>query len=169
MSVTLEYLEMKNRIWNAIDKGLLDAGEDAKDVLQAVIYRNVYSYPASPYAMMKRRYDDGGLGDKQNMIASVSDVGKSGRYHELQIENFAGLQDHGPNFRGGFTGIGPEFNISSIGARLDEIVETGDAAWRQPFPRPFYQDAEKEIANGGVVTGNLVSALIDAGFTVEVL
>lgn len=169
MSVTAEFTAMKQRIWDAIDKGLLDAGEDAKDVLQNVIYENVYSYPASYWAQAKRRYDNGGLGEKENMIASVSDAGKSGRYHELQVEDFAGFQDHGPNFRGGFTGTGPEFNTASIGARLDEVVETGDPAWRQPFPRPFYKDAETQLVNGGVVTGNIVSALVDAGFTVEVI
>lgn len=169
MSVTAEFQTMMTRAWNAIDKGLLDAGEDAKDVLQNVIYEKVYSYPASYWAQAKRRYDNGGLGDKMNMIASVNDVGKSGRYHELQIENFAGLQDYGPNFRGPGTDFGPAPAPGHYAARLDEIVETGDPAYRQPFPRPFYKDAETQIANGGVVTGNLVSALIDAGFTVEVI
>ena len=169
MSVVAEFEVMKNRIWNAIDKGLLDSGEDAKDVLQNVIYQNVYTYPASGWALMKRRKSEGGLGDKRNMIASVNDVGKSGRYHELQVENFSGIQDYGPNFRGPGIAFGPAPAASHYSARLDEIVETGDKAWRQPYPRPFYKDAETQLINGGIVSGNIVAALIDAGFTVEVI
>ena len=166
MSVTAQFALIKNRIWNAIDKGLLDAGEDAKDILQTVIYEKVYSYPASAWAMQKRRYDDGSLGDKNNMFASVIDVGKSGRYHELQVEDFAGLQDYGPNTRGPGIAYGPSPAPGNYAARLDEIVETRDRAYRQPGPRPFYKDAEKQLADGGIVTGNIVSALIDAGFEV---
>lgn len=167
MSVEAEYAVLKTRIWNAIDKGLLDAGEDAKDVLRQKIYDNVYSYQASPLAMRKRRYDNGGLGDTRNMVASVIDVGKSGRYDELQVEDFAGFQDIGSNFRGSHIGIGP--SAAPTEDRLDEVVETGRTDYRQPGPRPFYKDAEEELFNGGVVTGRLVTALIEAGFEVEVV
>jgi hypothetical protein len=157
---------MKQRIWDAIDTGLLNAGDAARDVLQQVIYQNVYSYGASPWAMQKRRYADGGLGDTNNMIASVNGVGSAGRTHELQVENFAGLQDYGPNFRGASLGIGPSPAKGHYAARLDEIVETGNPSYRQPGPRPFYKDAEKQLVDGGVVTGEIAAALIAAGFEV---
>lgn len=168
MSCVLNFKNVVNRIWTAIDAGLLDAGEDAKGVLQDVIYDKVYSYRASPWALGKRRYDDGGLGDTRNMIVSVSDVGKAGRTHELQVENFAGLQDTGPNFRGVSTGVGPS-PVSTpgyYGGRLDEIVETGDRAYRQPGPRPFYRDAEKILVENGHVTNAIRAELIWAGFEV---
>lgn len=164
MSVTAEFTAMMNRAWNAIDAGLLKAGEAAQDVLQKVMDENVYSYQASPYAMYKRRKDAGGLKDKGNIIATVIDVGSSGRTHELQVEDFAGLQDYGPNFRGSHIGIGPSPAAGHYAARLDEIVETGDPSYRQPGPRPFYKDAEKQLVDGGIVEGEIAGALIAAGF-----
>lgn len=167
MSVTMEFKNMMNRAWNAIDEALLTGvGESAKDVMQQMIYDRVYSYPASEWALYKRRYDDGGLGDKENMIASVKDVGSSGRTHELQVENFAGLQDYGPNFRGVFIGIGPSPAPGHYAARLDEIVETGDPAYRQPYPRPFYAATEKFLVDSGIVENEIKSGLIMAGFEI---
>lgn len=155
------------QIMSAVDAGLLETGDQGKDVLQSVIYENVYSYPASTWAMRKRRYDDGGLGDKNNMIPSVTDV--DSRTRELQIENFAGLQDYGSNFRGDYNpgGYGPAPKV--WGDRLDEIVETGDKSYRQPYPRPFYKDAEKQIVDGGLADGCIASALLEAGFDVTVI
>lgn len=155
MPVTAEFTAMMNRAWNAIDAGLLKAGEAAQDVLQKVMDENVYSYAASPYAMYKRRKEAGGLKDKGNIIATVIDVGTAGRTHELQVEDFAGLQDWGPSIR-------------SAGAaeRLDQIIETGDPSYRQPGPRPFYKDAEKQLVDGGIVEGEIAGALMDAGFEV---
>lgn len=160
MSVTAEFAVMMQKAWDAIDVGLLKAGDAGKDVLQQVIYNNVYSYAPSVYAEMKRRYDNGGLGDTGNMIVSVTGD------HELQIENFAGLQDYGPNFRGASLGIGPSPAKGHYDARLDEIVETGDPSYRQPGPRPFYKDAEKQLVDGGIVEGEIAGALMDAGFEV---
>lgn len=164
MSVTAEFQVMIGKAWDAIDAALAGPiGESAQDFLQQTIYAKVYSYPATAWAMMKRRYDNGGLGDKGNMIVSVSGD------HELQVENFAGLQDYGPNFRGASLGIGPSPAIGHYAARLDEIVETGNPSYRQPGPRPFYQEAEKEIVSSGVVDGELASALMAAGFEVIVV
>lgn len=166
MSVTAEFQAMMNRAWNVIDAALAnEVGEAAKDVLQETIYQNVYSYQPSVWAEMKRRYDSGGLGDRNNMIASVNDVGTAGRTHELQVQTFAGLQDYGPNFRGGFIGIGPSMPTGGLG-HLDEIVETGDPSYRQPGPRPFYADAEKMLVNSGIVEGELAAALLRAGFEI---
>lgn len=165
MSVTAEFTAMMNRAWDAIDAGLLKAGEAAQDVLQKVMDENVYSYQASPYAMYKRRKDAGGLKDKGNIIATVIDVGSSGRTHELQVEDFAGLQDYGPNFRGpSVNTFGPSPAAGHYAARLDKIVETGDPSYRQPGPRPFYKDAEKQLVDGGIAEGEIAGALIAAGF-----
>lgn len=165
MSVTAEFKMIMERAWNVIDAALAgEVGDAAKDVLQKTIYDNVYSYQPTAWAEMKRRYDNGGLGDKNNMIASVIDVGTAGRTHELQVENFAGLQDYGPNFRGAGIAFGPAPAASHTSARLDEIVETGNASYRQPGPRPFYKDAEKMLVDGGIVEGELAAALIRAGF-----
>lgn len=167
MSVTSEFQMMMKRAWNAIDEALLNGvGEAAKDVMQQMIYDNVYEYPASYWAMIKRRYDDGGLGDKRNMIATVNDVGAAGRTHELQVENFAGLQDYGPNMRGPGIGMGPQPAAGHYAARLDEIVETGDPAYRQPGPRPFYKDTEQFLISSGVAENEIVSGLVSAGFEV---
>ena len=94
MSCVSEFQMMMDRAWNAIDAGLLRAGEAGREVLQESIYRNVYSYYPSAWAERRRRYDNGGLGDTNNMIASVVDVGTAGRTHELQLEDFSGLQDY---------------------------------------------------------------------------
>lgn len=168
MSVTAEFKAMVERAWDAIDYALAgNIAEGVKDILQETIFKNVYAYPASVWAMEKRRYDDGGLGERENMIATVIDIGSAGRTDELQVESFAGFQDIGPNFRGGFVGIGPEFNTGSIGARLDEVVETGDPTWRQPYPRPFYKEAEKKLVDSGYIERELRYRLVYAGFEVE--
>lgn len=164
MSVVKEFNQMMTRAWNAIDEALLNGvGESARDVMQQFVYDNVYSYQASWWAMQKRRYADGGLGDKDNMIVSLSETNGA---HELQVENFAGLQDYGPNFRGGFNGIGPSPAPGHYAARLDRIVEEGDPAYRQPGPRPFYADTEKFLVNNGIVDNEITSALVRAGFEV---
>lgn len=164
MSVVTEFNEMMSRAWNAIDEALLNGvGESAKDIMQQFIYDNVYSYQASHWAMVKRRYADGGLGDTRNMIASVVETDGM---HELQVENFAGLQDYGPNFRGTSTGMGPSPAPGHYAARLDRIVEEGDRAYRQPGPRPFYADTERFLVQNGIVDSEIESALIRAGFDV---
>ena len=166
MSVLSEYAGMKVKIWNAIDSALLyGLQEEAKPIIETVMQRNVYDYPASPWAIAKRRKWDGGLGDAENsFVPTVIEVDDN--THELDMENFAGLQDYGPNFRGVHIGTGPSPAAGHYAARLDEIVETGDPAYRQPYPRPFYKDIETQLVKSGKASRQIRYELIWAGFEV---
>ena len=70
-----------NAIEIAIKKGLQEVPNDPdfidalKTALRESIYDNVYSYPEGGY---KRRYDEGGLGDKNQMREAHERGGRSG-------------------------------------------------------------------------------------------
>lgn len=176
MSVTMEFKNMMNRAWNAIDGALLGEIADAsRSVLQASMRAYVYDYEPTEWARRKRRGDLGGLADMRLMPATVLDRSTTGHtIHELQIESIAGLQGLGDNFCSGADyDWGPndafEKNAERWRAnntRLDEIVETGNEVFHQPYPRPFYREAEKVIAETGMVSRGLMKALIAAGFEI---
>ncbi len=179
MSVAAEYEAMMSRVKSTISDALQGEIADAsKQVLQATMLANVYSYQASPWAMRKRRGDWGGLADTYEMASSVTDA--STPMHskfELQIESLAGLQGLGSGYSSGADYDWGENDAMERNAaqweasstRLDKIVETGSKAYHQPYPRPFYADAEKTIASIGIVDRGLFNALTAAGFTVEML
>ena len=148
MSVLSEYAGMKVKIWNAIDSALLyGLQEEAKPVIKDVLGKNVYSYGATPWAMKTRRYDNGGLYDAENnIISSVIDVDDS--THELNMEDIAGFQHPAP------------------AERLDEVIESGNPNYRQPYPRPFYKDIETQLVKSGIASRQIRYELIWAGFEV---
>lgn len=179
MSVVAEYEAMMSRAKSTISEALQgEIADAAKQVLQATMVQNVYSYQASPWAMRKRRGDWGGLADTYEMSAGVTDA--STPFHskfDLQIESLAGLQGLGDGYSSGadydwgpddaFERNAAQWKASST--RLDEIVETGNKAYHQPYPRPFYAEAEKTIISIKLVDRGLYNALTAAGFTVEML
>lgn len=94
------------------------SGEKGTSILQGVLNINVYSYPSSG----PRRGEAGGLKDKGKMI-SVQSYGVG----EVSFS----MRDYAP----------PQHPMSSS---LDTFIEGG---FRGVPPRPFYEDAEKRIAN----------------------
>lgn len=148
MSVLGEYAVMKQKMWNAIDAALIDGTvEESRAIIREVLGKNVYSYSGTPQAMRSRRYENGGLYDTNNIISSVIDIDES--THELDMENIAGFQHPAP------------------ASRLDEIIESGNENYRQPYPRPFYRDIEKAIIASGKASRQIRYELIFAGFEVE--
>lgn len=179
MSVLAEFEGMLTKIGSTIEDTLQgEIADFTKKTLQESMQYSVYTYNASPWAMRSRRGDMGGLADMDLMRAEVIDVSK--KLHtakELQVESLASFQ-HGPDTStiddhwGANDALPANESASRLaasGARLDEVVETGSKAYRQPYPRPFYANAEKYVVNYGAVSGYLVINLIKAGFDVQVL
>ena len=108
-----------------------DAAEVVKDVMGQKLDEKVYSYEASDEAMESRRYDQGGLADRDNMVAHVEyDDG-----YVLVVENVAPFQE--PS--------------EAKGRSLSDVVQEGLPAYRQPGPRTFTSDTESECVSSGSV------------------
>lgn len=94
-------------------------------ILGRQIYEQVYTYQATPKAMESRRYDEGGLFDPDNIVSHV----KPGL--TLIVENDAPFQDGKPHKDA-----------------LSDVVEFALPRYRQPGPRPFIRETQKELAAG---------------------
>lgn len=112
---------------SALDKAITDAlnsGEvesRVQEIFQGVLDEQVYEqYEPEKY---KRREDEGGLRDKANIVVTVT--GK-----EMTVEDVV-------------TG-NPKFEPYDKG-RIDDNIEKGIYFYGVPGPRPFYQEADKEI------------------------
>ena len=90
---------------------------------------NVYSYPAKPYYMAKRRYM---IADRENMSTLVNGT-------TLTLKNITVLQCGEPN-------------------EVD-IVESGAHEWRQPGPRPFMEEGLQEYASSKALSDLTTSLL----------
>ena len=142
MSVLQDYLRIRKLLDSAIGNALKDDVADGlKDVIQKKAKENVYSYPASPDAMYKRREESGGLIDDATMLTTVDGL-------TLTLENAAEPQH-------------------ANGVDLTPIVETGDSAWHQPFARPFMDEARDEYVDNGEADSDIAKALKSMGFTVS--
>ena len=72
----MSFVQKYNALLGKVEAAVKDAlenevAEEVKDIMQDQTDLQVYPYDASPMAMATRRVDDGGLGDRRNMIASV--------------------------------------------------------------------------------------------------
>jgi len=136
------YNALLARVEAAVDDALgREAAEEVKDIMEEQTELQVYSYEASAMAMATRRVDNGGLGDRRNMAASVQDG------HELTVENTAPFQFHA----GG-------------SAALSDVVEKGLAGYRQPCPRPLVTGTREEAVSSGRVRRALMDGLKRNGF-----
>ena len=143
MSLTTEYKSWLKRLDSAVARALKnEVCEDAKQALSEQMDKVVYSYAASDWAMSTRRYDSGGLADKENF----SDKYTGGNFsHELTIEDVA------------------DFQGTDASGTLIHVVETGAAGYRQPHPRPVMQETQNEL-DGGRASGVMAAALKSRGF-----
>lgn len=120
-----------------------DAAEAVKDVMQGKLTDNVYSYPASREAMKTRRYEQGGLLDRENMVAHV-EAGLT-----LVVEDIAPFQE----------GTYPD--------ALSDVVQQGLPGYNQPGPRPFTADTESECVSSGAVLKAINEGLQRNGYKME--
>ena len=153
MSFIQKYDSLLEKVRAAVKDALENevAGE-VKDIMQDQTDLQVYSYDASPMAMATRRVDDGGLGDKRNMVADVVRLGsvpvggRSSEY-ELTVENVAPFQ-----------------SPTGGSKALSDVVEEGLKEYRQPCPRPFVSGTEKQAVNTGAAYRALKEGLKRHGF-----
>lgn len=123
-----------------------EATEAVKDVMQEKLAENVYSYEASEQAMATRRYEEGGLYDRENMVSHV-EPGLT-----LVVENIAKFQDA---------------PLNSRGKDLSDVVQEGLSSYNQPYPRPFTADTESECISRGNVLQAINEGLRKKGYTIE--
>lgn len=140
MSVLQDYLQIRGLLDTAVENALRDSVADGlKEAIQKKAKGSVYSYPASPSAMYKRREENGGLIDDTTMLTAVEGL-------TLTLENTAEPQN-------------------ANGIDLTPIVEDGDPAWHQPFARPFMDEARDEYVDNGNADSDIVKSLRAMGFT----
>lgn len=134
MSFAKIYNDLLNKVRNAAEDAVVnDVAPEVKDIMQEQTGHQVYSYEASAMAMRMRRVDNGGLGDKRNMVDMVETT-TAGLHSEitLTVEDRAPFQD----------GI-------SCGISLAQVVDTGDKSFKQPYPRPFIAGTQAEAISSG--------------------
>lgn len=111
-------------------------------------------YDASPVAMATRRMDNGGLGDKRNMVHQatrtdfpLSSGGAGLGEIELTVENVTPFQFPA----GGDTS-------------LAQVVEEGRKEYKQPYPRPFIAGTQGVAVSSGAARRALKDGLRRRGF-----
>lgn len=148
MSFFDRYLELSYQFNSDLREVLLSSvAEEVKDIMQEQLDEVVYSYEASPEAMGSRRYDDGGLKDRGNMVAHV-DPGLT-----LVVENIAPFQE-------------AKLNRESEDA-LSDVVEKALPGYRQPGPRRFVASTELECVSSGRVLKAINDGLTARGYKIE--
>lgn len=146
MSFVQKYRALTARVENAVKDALEnETAEEVKDIMRDQADFQVYSYEASAMAMATRRVEDGGLGDKRNMISSVQPAG-AGEY-ELTVENAAPFQ---------FPAGGD--------AALSDVVGKGLKEYKQPYPRPFAAGTQEQAISSGRAYTALMRGLKRQGF-----
>lgn len=130
-------------------RGILlnEAAEEVKDIMQEQLDAEVYSYPASEMAMTSRRYENGGLADRENMVAHV-EPGLT-----LVVENVAPFQNS-------------QLNATDNPA-LSDVVEKALPGYAQPGPRPFVKTTETECVRSGRILKSINNGLIARGYEIE--
>lgn len=138
MSFAKIYNDLLNKTRTAAEDAMRhEVAEEVKDIMEEQTEYQVYSYEASAMAMRMRRVDNGGLGDRRNMLHEVhTGPGEV----VLTVHNAASFQD----------GV-------SRGVSLAQVVETGDKSFKQPEPRPFIAGTQAEA----ITSGRAYRALMD--------
>lgn len=126
---------------------LSEAAEEVKDIMQEQLDDVVYSYDASPQAMESRRYENGGLADRANMVAHL-EPGLT-----LVVENIAPFQEAALN--------------REAEDDLSDVVEKGIRGYNQPGPRPFVASTEAECVTSGRVLKSINNGLTARGYKIE--
>ncbi len=134
-TLTVEVAEITDRIRAAV-RGALDG--EIKTELERKIKEKaeteVYSYAATPQAMIQRR---GQIGSETNLLAQV---GGEQDHYWLTIENITQTQNPASD-------------------KEIDIVEEGYVNYRQPYPRPFMEKALEELVSSGRAEEMLINAV----------
>lgn len=138
MSVLDQYYTIRSRIQSAVASAQSELAAGLKAAIRRSADERVYSYEASPWAMERRRYQ---LGADNNLSAVISD-------DSVEIANETTLQTNGSE---------PETPWIESGYRQ------GDAG-----PRPFMEEALRDFVDSSEAEAIVVSALLAAGFEIEV-
>lgn len=137
------FFDFGNDFMNDVKQvALSEVTEEVKDIMEEQLVIVVYSYDASEESMESRRYEDGGLLDRANMVSSFSPD------FVLTVENVAPFQD----------------KYEKKGKDLSDVVEEGDKKYRQPYARPFVAETENECISSGRIYKVLMSALRARGY-----
>ena len=147
--IALFNAKLDTAIASAMEKDVFAA---ARDCIIASVFPNVYDKytPHGKVMHYERRYDDGGLADPENIERVGGGPTPTG--YEIEIRNMTE----------GIDGGGP----------IDQIIETGmgyewegsDIYKKQPYPRPFYDAAEKMMIRDGYFENALMRVLQAEGF-----
>lgn len=147
MSIEADIAAYNARLDAAIaDTMMTDVFIAARDHILLSVFENVYDkYTPSGQNPYERRYDNGGLSDFRN-IELVSS-GPTANGFEIEVRDMAeGIDGEGP---------------------IDQVIESGvgytwtesDIYKRQPYPRPFYEGAEKMMMQSGAFERALMDGL----------
>ena len=128
---------------NAVIKEVV---KEMKDIEREVIEERVYAV-FSP-KVYKRRYENGGLMDKENMLEEVS-ISKN----DITVE-ITNLTQGNPTYR--------NFWDSDI----QELIETGNYMWngQMPPPRPFIDETQSVIDTTDRIDRAIERALSNLGW-----
>lgn len=126
-----EFQNFVSRVLDAVDDACkTEVAQAVGDAVSQSVHRNVYdAYETDSY----RRMDNGGLSDTENLTAETQ---KSTDSVTLIMHNETPFQ--GESNQDGLT--------------LSQVVQEGRETFHMPFPRPYMEDAEKEIAGTDVVS-----------------
>lgn len=155
MSFLQRYIDLTDRVKDAVKDAMEnEMAAEVKSIMQDQTERQVYAYDASPMAMATRRMDNGGLGDKRNMVHqvtrtdfSISSGGAGLGEIELTVENVTPFQFPA----GGDTS-------------LAQAVEEGRKEYKQPYPRPFIAGTRDVAVSSGAARRALEDGLRRRGF-----
>lgn len=139
MSAVEQYMQIRANIVSALGEALPYMALGLSDYIEESADLSVYSYNASSMAMKSRR---GTIGDKSNQVVTIDRGGLS-----VEIKNIAKLQNGG---------------AGEVG-----IVESGDKNYRQPYARPFMDEARDAYVDSGEAMETVKESLRTAGFTVD--
>lgn len=143
------YNDLLNKVRDAAEDAVVnDVAPEVKDIMEEQTEYQVYSYEASAMAMRTRRVDNGGLGDRRNMVDTV-ETDTAGLHSEITLT----VEDRAP-FQDGRT----------YGVSLAQVVETGDKSFKQPYPRPFIAGTQAEAIASGRAYRALMDGLRRNGF-----
>lgn len=137
ISLANEYLSLiRPAIDAAVNSALPTMAASLKEEIKETAEANVYSYHASFEAMETRR---GVIGSAANLKETIGD-------YQIEIENITEMQN----------GEGNEV----------QVVEEGWSSYRQPYPRPFMEEALNAYVDSGKAEEDIVTQLRSSGFDV---
>ena len=147
--------ELYKRINTALDTEVADT---VKEVMTDHIVKDVYDkYEPKLY---QRRYNDGGLLDPENIIATMGNDG------ELLVQNITLGSD--TVYSQDPSGFG-YYNSRNANEFITPIIESGVGydAWDEAFPRPYVQNTHDDLEQNHYHTEAMKRSLKKQGLEVK--